>query len=299
MRNPIAEEHVPLLRRVLAASDPWELHALGQHGTIDYLVDEKITEGDVTVYDSLIAAELAGMRRMFAVERMQKLRDALAPFIGKRLLRVGMWHAGWSYGIYIDPISERLVHWSGIESPNPSGTENDRMPIRWPATVLERTSEPYAWFEANLFPEDFLESRAFEAAEELYRCDLPWELLEHLVFGRPHPAPFSKAELNAAVMEACRAGGYEPAAYWWTVNVHDGCWRVVERVGTYSFRDPLEPLFIQLAANPAKEGGTSYGGLLDRGYRWALSLMKANVFVISVHGPAAFCRQVAAALAGT
>src|SRR5688572_24887195 len=147
MRNPISEEHVPLLRRVLAASDQHELRALGQHGTIDYLMDEKITEGEVTVYDSLIAAELAGMRRMSAVERMQKLRDALAPFVGQRLLRIAMWHAGWSYGIYIDPVSERIVRWSATESPNPSGTENDRMPIRWPTTVLERTSEPYAWIE--------------------------------------------------------------------------------------------------------------------------------------------------------
>ncbi|HUE70776.1 MAG TPA: hypothetical protein VMP01_07790 [Pirellulaceae bacterium] len=139
MRNPIAEEHVPLLRRALAARDEGELRALGQHGTIDYLVDETITEGAVTVYDSLIAAELAGMRRMFAVERMQKLRDALAPFVGKRLLRIRMWHAGRSYGIYIHPVTERVVHWTGTDSPNPSGTENDRMPIRWPTTVLDRT----------------------------------------------------------------------------------------------------------------------------------------------------------------
>ncbi|HUE70775.1 MAG TPA: hypothetical protein VMP01_07785 [Pirellulaceae bacterium] len=130
----------------------------------------------------------------------------------------------------------------------------------------------------------------------LYRCELSWNLLELVVFGRPQPASFSQMELNGAIMEACRSGGYELAAYWWTVNVHDGRWRIVERVGTYSFRDPLEPLFIQLAGNPAKEGGVSYAGLLDREYRWALSLASGNQFVICVHGPAAFCRQVAAAV---
>ncbi len=298
MRNPIAEEHVPVVRRALAASDERVLQALGQPGTIDYLVDEKIIESAVTVYDSLIAAERAGMCRIFAVERMQRLRDALAPFVGQRLLRTAMWHAGSSYGIYIDPVSERIVHWSATESPNPSGTENDRMPIRWPTTVLERTSEPYAWIETNLFPHEFLEPRAFETAEVLYRCELSWNLLELVVFGRPQPAPFSQADLNAAILDACRASGFEPAAYWWSVNVHDGCFRVVEQVGTYSFRDPLEPLFIQLAGNPAKEGGVSYAGLLDREYRWALSLASGNQFFIRVHGPASFCQQAAAALAG-
>jgi hypothetical protein len=104
MRKHIAEEHVPLLRRALAASDERELHALGQHGAIDDLVDEKITEGAVTVYDELIAAELAGM--------------GMVPWSASRLPT--LWRFGsdcWlGCGMPVGPteftssISERIVH---------------------------------------------------------------------------------------------------------------------------------------------------------------------------------------------
>jgi hypothetical protein len=167
------------------------------------------------------------------------------------------------------------------------------MNVRWLDTVLE-DRKLYSWIEQNLFPRDFLEPVVFEATEVLYRCALPTHLLEFVVFGRPQPAPFSQAGLNAALVEACRAPGHEPSAYWWSVNVHDNDVRVVERVGTYSFRDPLEPLLILLAYYPAKEGGTSFAGLLDRGHRWVLSLESGTEFVIAVHGPRTFCQQVAA-----
>jgi hypothetical protein len=236
---PIAEEHVPVVRRALAASDEPDLREAGQRGDIDYLVEDSITEASVTVWDALIAAELAGMRRLDAVESMQKLRDAIQPYVGKRLLRTGMWFSSRTYQIYVDPVAETVVHFGYTESPNPSGTENDRMPLRWPHTVLrDRESEPYTWIASNLFPAELLEPVAFEAAEVLYRCELAIPLLEFVVFGRPQPAKFSQADLNAAIMEACHAGGYELAAYWWSVNVHDNVLRVVERVGTYSFRDP-------------------------------------------------------------
>jgi hypothetical protein len=166
------------------------------------------------------------------------------------------------------------------------------MKVRWPDTILKDRA-PYTWIETNLFPKDFFEPAGFETAAVLYRCEFPTPLLEFVVFGRPQPARFSQADLNAALVEACRASGDEPSAYWWSVNVHDNIARVVERVGTYSFAEPLQPLLIQLAYNPAVEGGTSFAGLLDCGYRWALSLESGNEFVISVHGSAALCQRVA------
>jgi hypothetical protein len=169
------------------------------------------------------------------------------------------------------------------------------MKVRWPDTVLQDRG-PYTWIESNLFPSDSLEPQTFENSLVLYRCPLPTDLLEFVVFGRPQPARFSKTDLNAAIMAACRAGGRDASAYWWSVNVHDNIARVVERVGLYSFADPLEPLLVQLVYNPATEGGTSYAGLLDVEYGWALSLESGNEFVISVHGPPAFCRQVAESL---
>jgi hypothetical protein len=167
------------------------------------------------------------------------------------------------------------------------------MKVHWPNTVVQ-DREPYTWIESNLFPSDSLEPQTFGASLVLYRCQFPTDLLEFVVFGRPQPARFSKADLNDAIMGACRACGHDPSAYWWSVNVHDNIARVVERVGIYSFADPLEPLLIQLEFNPATQGGTSYAGLLDLEYRWSLSLeYGGDEFVISVHGPPAFCRQVA------
>jgi hypothetical protein len=169
------------------------------------------------------------------------------------------------------------------------------MKLQWPDTILS-DREPYTWIEGNLFPEDFLDPVAFASTEVLYRCAIPGPLLELVVFGRPRPASFSPADLNDAISAACRADDIEPSAFWWSVNVHDNCARVVERVGIYSFADPLEPLLIQLAYNPAVEGGTSYAGLLDRRHRWALSLESGTDFVIALHGSAAFCRRVASAV---
>lgn len=290
--GPIAEEYVPVVRRALAGRDELDLRELGQQGQIDYLVEDDITQASVDVWEMLIAAEQAGMQRQYAVERMEKLRDAIQPYVGSRLLRAAMWNSGTHYHFYVDPVSETVVHFSSSEAPNPSGTENDRMSVRWPHTVLkDRESEPYTWIASNLFPNESLERAAFAATEVLYRCELPWDLLEFVVFGRPQPARFNQTELNAAIMKACEAEGYEPAAYWWRVTVLDGCVRNVDTVGTYSFRDPLEPLFIQLSNNPPES--ESYAGLLDRGYRWALSLTTGGEFVIAVHGSPAFCGQVA------
>jgi hypothetical protein len=165
------------------------------------------------------------------------------------------------------------------------------MGIDWPNTIVnDRT--PYEWLEANVFPVDHLEPTVFEVMEVLYRCELHYSLLEQLVFGRPTPAPFSPDDLNRAVMAGCQSEGFELSAWWWNVNVHDNCARVVERIGTYRFSDPLVPLFIQLEGNPAEQGGTSYAGLLDCRYRWALSIESANEIIIAVHGPSSFCRAV-------
>lgn len=294
-RKSIAEEHVPLLRRALAASADPDLRDIGRYGEIDYLVEDSISQTDVSILENLIATCQATEREC-AVERLQKQRDAIQPYVGNRLLRAAMWHAARSYEIRVDAIREIVVYSTHLESPNPSGTENDRMPIRWPHTVLQdRESEPYQWIAAKLFPAD-LKPTSFDASTVLYRTPLDWDLLEFVVFGRPQPARFSQSQLNAAIMDACRAGGFEPAAYWWYAHDYDGCRLVVESVGTYSFRDPLEPLFIQLGSTRSKEGGPAYAGLLDREYRWALSLSKNTGFSIAVHGSADFCRSVAATL---
>src|SRR6184192_796305 len=104
------------------------------------------------------------------------------------------------------------------------------MKLRWPDTIL-KDPEPAAWIENHLFPEDFLDPAVFESMAVLYRCAFPTHLLEFVVFGRPQPAAFSPADLNAALLSACEASGFEPFALWWSVNVHDNCTRVIERVG--------------------------------------------------------------------
>lgn len=115
----IANEHVPLLRGVLSASEVLSHRNVGEHGKIIYLVVDDITQAEVEVYDALIASERSGMQRQTAVDNLQKLRDAMHPYVGKQLLRTGMWFSGRRYEILVDPVTETVVHVSSGESPDP------------------------------------------------------------------------------------------------------------------------------------------------------------------------------------
>lgn len=115
----ILDEHVPLVRRVLGASDEAYLREVGERGEVVYLAEDNITQASVAIWDELIAAEYSGMRRVFAVHRMQGLRDALQPYVGKQLLRTGMWLSGRQYEIYVDPVTETVVHLTCGDSPDP------------------------------------------------------------------------------------------------------------------------------------------------------------------------------------
>lgn len=172
------------------------------------------------------------------------------------------------------------------------------MAIRWPETVV-RDPALENWFENHLFNDDGLfNPSVFEAGANLYECEFAGSLLEVLVFGNSKPAPFSRDALNRAVMLACEQSGYHPDAWWFHVNVHDGVARVVERIGEYSFRYPLEPLMILMSYHAADEGGPTYAGLLDRGKRWCLLLEDSGGFKISMHGAHAFCEAVRETLGG-
>ena len=119
---------------------------------------------------------------------LQTLRDAVQPCIDKTLLRGSLWLPGRECEVYVDPVAESVVHFH----------LNDSAAFRWPDTILQdRNSEPYAWIKAHLFPEDFLETAAFEATEILYRAPLETPLLEFVVFGHSRPAPFSQADCCA------------------------------------------------------------------------------------------------------
>jgi hypothetical protein len=112
---PVLLEYVPLVRRLLAASQDPDVSRVGTLGEIAYLVDANITHIDLQLLDALIASATDG--RAFARRRLQEHRNAVEPYVGKSLLKTGMRFASRHYEIYVDPETETIVHLSGFARP--------------------------------------------------------------------------------------------------------------------------------------------------------------------------------------
>jgi len=105
MTNPrVLLEYVSLVRRVLAASNDPDVASVGRLGEIEYLVDQQITQAELEVLDAL----------MESPEDWRPFRDAIEPYVGKTLLKIGLQSGLRSYEIYIDSNTEAVVHLNGF-----------------------------------------------------------------------------------------------------------------------------------------------------------------------------------------
>jgi len=126
-------EFVPLLRRLLAGSERPDVARVGSLGEIAYLVEQRVEQAELDIYDVLIA-DCSKDYRAVGAARMQELRDALEPYVGKALLRAGMQYASHQYTIYINPDRESIVHLVGFGQPSPEDPPQDASPsdqARW------------------------------------------------------------------------------------------------------------------------------------------------------------------------
>lgn len=134
MTNPrILLEHVPLVRRLLAASAHGEVARVGGIGEITYLVDEHVTKAEVQIYDMLIASA-ANHPRASGPRHMQALRDVFERYVGKHLLKAGMQCESRQFEIYIDPSTQTLVHLTGFllePPPKPPADASPADQARW------------------------------------------------------------------------------------------------------------------------------------------------------------------------
>jgi len=134
MTNPrVLLESVPLVRRLLAASEHPEVARVGRLGEISYLVDEHVEQAELEIYDALIA-DCAKNQRILGKRRMQELRNALRPYIGKNLLKTGIQCESRQYEIYVDPDTQTIVHLDGFYLDAPPEAPQDAAPVdqaRW------------------------------------------------------------------------------------------------------------------------------------------------------------------------
>jgi hypothetical protein len=138
---PIAVEFVPLVRRLLMESEmPLAAHA-GQVGEITYLVLETLKSADIEILDLLAASLRDKPRGTRPVLRMQQRRDALAPLVGRQLLRVGLVCASRQYEVYVDPRLERLVDASGLATWDPPDFPADASPVEQARWIFDNPSD--------------------------------------------------------------------------------------------------------------------------------------------------------------
>ncbi len=121
----VADEHVPVLQRVLGGADAPDLREVGEYGKINYLVQEDITQATVAIWDRMIAARQSRMGPRCAAG-LQQVRDAIWPYVGNQLLRAGMWLSGRRYEMYIDPVAQSVVHFTSSAMADPEGTSSEQ-----------------------------------------------------------------------------------------------------------------------------------------------------------------------------
>ncbi|MFZ7942593.1 hypothetical protein [Neobacillus sp. 19] len=154
------------------------------------------------------------------------------------------------------------------------------------------------WLEKYIFPNDFLEDNFFNSSIVIYSVDLSnhYTLFHSLVHNQK-AAKFSPEDLTNAILKGCRKFRLNEGCYYFNVNVHDNIKRETDSIGNYSLKrqnekNTLFPLYYLLTENRAKEGGTSYTGLIGMNKEWMLSIEFENKIIFKVHGKVAFCEFV-------
>jgi hypothetical protein len=173
---------------------------------------------------------------------------------------------------------------------------DENMDLGWYKTEVV---DPFfrRWLENVPFPRRYFEPAAFPAHQSLYRVESKASSLLEAVVHRGIPsAGFSESDLSSAVSAACDELGEAHDAWWFHVNVHDGVARVVERFGHYNWAQPLLPIYILLNHHTAKEGGTTYAGLVSPQRKWML--LFEDGMSISIHGTQQFVNAVSRRLPG-
>ncbi len=296
--SSILHEHVPMLRDALRRSLDPRLQQAAAFGHIEYLVEEKITQNTLDIYEFMGNARATRAGAPNGTNPFRKLREFFLPFLNKVLLRASVRTAACSNTIHLDPVAGTIVHidWGIVPSNQSSNYSAEdpstwlNMHLEWPKTIEEDSS--YRNWLMELFPEldGFFDTSYFETNHSLYQCTVEDSLLEHALFRGIPPALFGKQDLNEALQSASQECFGHAEAKWFHVNVHDNLQRVVEQFGRYDFAYPLEPLFLLINHHRAREGGTTYAGIGSADREWCFLIQDGLHLVIC--GPQRFVALV-------
>lgn len=157
-----------------------------------------------------------------------------------------------------------------------------------------------SWISGTLIGSDgYFAPTGFEASLSLYHTKLGGSFVLSLIDGSARPAAFrvpqGRSAYNELVRLVQRVSGDEQA-YWFYVADPDNALSVLEWVHRCYYDHALDYRLESFERTPAAEGGCSWLGLVGASRRWLLlhEYNQGNSFGISIHGPAEFCRAVAA-----
>lgn len=156
------------------------------------------------------------------------------------------------------------------------------------------------WVSATLIGQNgYFAPTGFESSLALYHTRLAGSFVLSLIDGTASPAPFRVPEGRSAYNELVRAvqrASDGESAYWFYVTDPDNAQSMLEWVHRCHFEHALDYRLESFERTPAAQGGCSWLGLAGASRRWLLlhEYNQCNSFGLSIHGPLAFCRAVAA-----
>ena len=121
----------PFVRRLISAQPELGMTELGVNGKFIYLVRHTIASSDLEIHEQLAQRLLdSGYPDAFA-SSFTKLNECLAPHVGHKLLRCGIWWSGVRHELYIDERDASVVHQSNSTHPDPDDidTESDNKSV--------------------------------------------------------------------------------------------------------------------------------------------------------------------------
>ena len=98
---------------------------LGSNGKFIYLVRDTISDSLLQIHDCIARTLREQDRPEKSVQAYEYLNQCLKPYVGKTLLRCGIWWDGLRHEMYIDETEERVVHRSASTHPDPDDVVSD------------------------------------------------------------------------------------------------------------------------------------------------------------------------------
>jgi hypothetical protein len=156
-----------------------------------------------------------------------------------------------------------------------------------------------AWINGTLIgPDGYFSPTGLEYSLSLYDTPLSGSFVQSMIDGSARPAPFrvlSGSGYCELIRSVRRLSADEPACWFYGTNP-DNALSVLSWVRPCHYDHALDYALESFETEPAREGGCAWLGLASPSRRWLLlhEYSPCNSFGISVHGPAIFCREVAA-----